>query len=324
MSVVSDELLSAIARAIAEMLEAEMRPIRDQVALLIAKAEGEVACDRLSLRAMIADARDAMATVRSGEPGPEGPPGPQGAPGERGEQGEQGLPGATGERGPAGPQGDPGVIGEKGDRGEPGPPGERGEPGEHGLVGEQGVQGERGEPGLQGERGEPGPQGERGADGAPGVFKTPTEWVKRVWYGGELAFVDGSTFAARRDTAERPPHDDWAPVALAGHDAYPGEARGLFDEATAYRKLDRVAFNGSEWIARHDDPGLIPGDGWMLAARSGTRGLQGERGARGEPGIGIAHVRIDDSKLIVELSNGKQQSLDFWPLFERFREEAGL
>lgn len=290
---ISDELLSAIAQAIARTLDHELRVIRAELATARARADGDVAIDRLQLRALIADARDAMAAIRSGEPGPAGPEGPagaQGAPGERGERGERGEQGLAGEGGPAGPQG------------------------------EAGPSGERGESGSSGERGEPGPVGETGA---PGVFKAPEEWSKRVWYGGELSLVDGSTYAARRDTGERPPHDDWAPVALAGKDAYPGTARGLFDATATYRALDRVAFNGSEWVARHDEPGALPGDGWMLSAKVGAKGAAGERGPPGAPGVGIADGSVEDWAVVLRLTDGKRMRLDLMPMLERFREELG-
>jgi hypothetical protein len=41
-----------------------------------------------------------------------------------------------------------------------------------------------------------------------------------------------------------------------------------------------VAFNGSEWRAMVDDPGPLPGPGWML----GAKGARGKRGERGPPG----------------------------------------
>jgi Collagen triple helix repeat (20 copies) len=217
------------------------------------------------------------------------------------------------EPGPAGSQGEPGPAGPAGERGEAGPMGSPGPPGP---------------PGPAGEVGPTGPPGERGA---PGLFKVPAEWSRRVWYAGELAFVDGSTYAARRDTAEKPPHDDWAPVALAGRDAWPGEARGLFAPDASYRKLDRVALNGSEWIARCDDPGPLPGDGWMLAAKAGAKGERGERGPRGEkgekgekgePGATVTKGQIDGYTLQLVLSDGNNVDIDFTDAFMRFQAEV--
>jgi HK97 family phage portal protein len=57
-----------------------------------------------------------------------------------------------------------------------------------------------------------------------------------------------------------------------------GRARGLYSATEAYAALDVVAFNGSEWRAVRDDPGPLPGDGWML----GAKGSRGKRGPAGE------------------------------------------
>jgi Collagen triple helix repeat (20 copies) len=301
---------TATEAALAERLEELRQALADDRQAMLAAATGNDAALE-EIRAAI-DALDA----RQREPGPAGPQGERGERGEPGPAGPPGEPGASGPPGPPGPQGERGERSEPGSPGEPGPPGT---PGERGEIGPPGPQGERGAPG------EAGPQGERGA---PGLFKPPAEWGRRVWYAGELTFVDGSTFSARRDTAEKPPHDDWAPVAMAGRDAWPGEARGLFDGEASYRKLDRVAFNGSEWIARRDDPGPLPGDGWMLAAKAGAKGERGERGPRGEkgekgePGATITKGQIDGYTLQLVLSDGINVDIDFTDAFMRFQAEV--
>jgi HK97 family phage portal protein len=70
------------------------------------------------------------------------------------------------------------------------------------------------------------------------------------------------------------------PPGPPGEPAYPGRARGLYSPAEAYRAMDVVSFNGSEWRAITDEPGPLPGEGWMLGAK-GSRGKRGERGAPG-------------------------------------------
>jgi len=40
-----------------------------------------------------------------------------------------------------------------------------------------------------------------------------------------------------------------------GADAYPGEAKGLYNPEAEYRALDVVSFNGCEWRAKSDAPG---------------------------------------------------------------------
>lgn len=51
-----------------------------------------------------------------------------------------------------------------------------------------------------------------------------------------------------------------------------------------FQRLDIVAFDGASFIARRDDPGLCPGDGWQLIAAYGARGEKGLLGPRGERG----------------------------------------
>lgn len=137
--------------------------------------------------------------------------------------------------------------------------------------GKDGLPGPQGSPGesVKGDPGEMGPAGPEGPPGPPGAI-------------GEAG-----------------------PMGPVG---YAGAARGLFDETASYRSLDRVALNGSEWIARKDDPGPLPGDGWMLSARAGSRGERGERGPRGEPGP----------------AGPSMSEAEIFAYFERFREEAGL
>jgi hypothetical protein len=72
-----------------------------------------------------------------------------------------------------------------------------------------------------------------------------------------------------------------------------------------------VSFNGSEWIAKHDDPGTLPGDGWMLGAQ----------GKRGKPGASIASVKIDGFMLRLVMTDGAPVSIDLQPMFEAYHEE---
>lgn len=224
-----------------------------------------------------------------------------------------------------------GKDGEAGPIGPPGPTGENGKDGQDGKDGEHGPPGEaiEGPPGQAGEKGEP---GERGEPGPRGTFTPPEEWrQERVHYQGQLVFIDGSTYCARCDTARRPPGEDWAPVALAGTngrdgaDGRTGEPRGGWQEGDTYRFLDRVSHNGSEWIAKHDDPGPLPGEGWMLGATRvrGRPGERGERGERGPPGIGIREAITRDWSLVLRLSDGGEIAIDLRSLFERYDNERG-
>src|SRR5262249_30274891 len=132
--------------------------------------------------------------------------------------------------------------------------------------------------------------------GRPPQVKTWEAGV--VFYCGDIATHNGSTFQAQRDTCQPTDHtDDWVLLARAGHDGCDGlspNVCGPFDPRKKYERLDIVEFHGASYIARCDDPGACPGDddtAWQLLSRGGPRGdtgavgprgRKGERGARGE------------------------------------------
>ena len=114
-----------------------------------------------------------------------------------------------------------------------------------------------------------------------------------------------------------------------GADAYPGEARGLYDPEAEYRALDTVSFNGSEWRAKHDNPGELPGEGWMLSASRGKRGDRGERGPDGrigkdgKDGAQPIDIRFDakEMKFLMTLDDGNLLEADFYPVAKAIRGE---
>jgi hypothetical protein len=98
-----------------------------------------------------------------------------------------------------------------------------------------------------------------------------------------------------------------------------GQARGLFDPKTKdYRALDVVAFNGSEWRARRDNPGPLPGDGWMLSAKAGTRGKPGERG---KDGLSVKALDMVGYSLVLTLSDGTTLRVNLLPMLELYESE---
>jgi hypothetical protein len=63
---------------------------------------------------------------------------------------------------------------------------------------------------------------------------------------------------------------------------------GTYRAGETYKYLNIVALNGGSFIARADDPGPCPGDGWQLlvsASRAGKLGPKGERGESGRRGL---------------------------------------
>jgi HK97 family phage portal protein len=155
------------------------------------------------------------------------------------------------------------------------------QPGPPGPPGPAGRDGRDGQDGKPGEKGEP---GERGLDGIPGL---------------------------RGESGEP------GPVGLPGNS---GRACGLYDSTAAYRELDLVAWNGSEWRAVKDDPGPLPGEGWMLSAKVGSRGKPGERGAAGLPAPpppGPTAIELRGTALAFHFSDGSQVEVDIAPVIRQ-------
>jgi hypothetical protein len=148
--------------------------------------------------------------------------------------------------------------------------------------------------------GKEGPRGERGEKGEPGELPIVRAWMEdEISYAGDIVSCDGGTWQARKDTSKRPPHADWKPLALPGRDATSPTIRGTYGEDETYRHLDIVALNGSSFVARHDQPGPCPGEGWQLIAsagrvgKPGIRGEKGDKGERGEVGPRIVGCEIN-------------------------------
>ena len=82
--------------------------------------------------------------------------------------------------------------------------------------------------------------------------------------------------------------------------------------------------DGGAFIARKDDPGACPGDGWQMIVQRGKPGAPGEKGAkgdRGEPGPagpGVLHLQVDDAGLFTLVNgDGSAVTTDFYPLLSR-------
>lgn len=279
-----------------EVIEAQSRQVIAELRVQIVELHAEM---RAKVEARLAEIRD-------------------GAPGEPGPQGERG------ETGPASP------AGERGERGEAGPQGERGDPGQDGALGERGEagpQGERGDlgtPGPAGERGDAGLPGERGVEGPAGKLPIVEKWEDRVHRETDVVTHAGAVYQALRDTGKTPPHDDWRCIVPAARDGRSINARSTWSADEAYAQLDVVTLDGGAFVARRDDPGACPGEGWMLlvmrgkAGRPGDRGAQGERGARGAPGPAVVDLSIDGTGLVV-LTNADGTAIerDFAPVLSQ-------
>lgn len=183
------------------------------------------------------------------------------------------------------------------------------------------------EPGPQGEPGERGRDGLRGEQGPAGKLPIVRTWSDQIYYAGDVVGHDGATWQAQRDTARSPPHEDWICLALAGRDGADGASFkicGTWDASKQYKVLDTVILNGGAFVAKRDNPGACPGDGWQLLAsqgkqgKPGEKGSKGERGERGEPAAEIIGMDVDDTGLVTLLrSDGKIITCDFNPLLSR-------
>jgi len=305
-------LPDALRDALGQIIAAERREWRRDREIVEAHHRAELAEARASYEARIAEfcaetaARvDAMvaerlATLKDGRDGVDGAPGKDGVPGRDGVDGKDGAPGKDGRDGVDGA------------------PGKDGAPGRDGIDGKDG---------RDGADGAPGSDGERGPEGPPGKLPMVREWGDAVHYEGAVVSHDGAMWQAMRDTGRAPPHDDWRCVVAAGRAGADGRSmivRGTWGETEAYRALDVVALNGAAFVARRDDPGVCPGDGWQMIAAQGKRGIPGEpgrigpRGERGEAGPALVAMDIDEAGMVTATNaDGTIINLDMYPLLSR-------
>src|SRR5262245_6326055 len=74
---------------------------------------------------------------------------------------------------------------------------------------------------------------------------------------------------------------------------------GTYQTGVSYTRGDVVALDGGSFVARRDNPGKCPGDGWQLMAKQGQRGIAGPEGKRGPPGAVITGWILDRSNFRV-------------------------
>src|SRR5215475_14638438 len=96
-----------------------------------------------------------------------------------------------------------------------------------------------------------------------------------VTYRAEFVSHEGTLYQAKKDAAQAPGGSDWICVARAGRDAVTPNVRGTFSVDETYKQLDIVVSDGAGFIAKHDNPGICPGEGWQLLSRQGRSGRNG-------------------------------------------------
>ncbi len=170
--------------------------------------------------------------------------------------------------------------------------------------------------------GEPGAPGERGPEGPIGKLPAVKEWADGVFYEGAVVTRDGGVYQALRDTGKEPGHADWLCIVAKGRDGADGRSpnvRELWSADEEYRHLDIVALNGASFIAKRDNPGECPGDGWQLMAMQGKQGKPGQA-IKGDPGRAatVTAARIsDDGLLTLTNADGSEVQCDLYPVLSR-------
>jgi hypothetical protein len=113
-----------------------------------------------------------------------------------------------------------------------------------------------------------------------------------------------------------------------GADGRSFRIRGTFNPSERYRTLDVIALNGASFVAKQDDPGPVPGDGWQLIASQGKKGPPGSPGEPGRHGRDAAHIKswqIDHANYVVTplMSDGTAgPPLYLRELFQHFLDET--
>jgi hypothetical protein len=166
----------------------------------------------------------------------------------------------------------------------------------------------------------------------PGELPVAKTWrPETVVYQAEFVSHEGALWQAKKDTAQAPGGADWVCVARAGRDAVTPNIRGAFSVDEDYKVLDIVALDGASFIAKNDNPGICPGDGWQLLSRQGRPGREGERGPagpKGDKGPPAVVPRLVSSKIDENYNLSilrSDDSLEIIPLreaFERYDSEV--
>jgi hypothetical protein len=155
-----------------------------------------------------------------------------------------------------------------------------------------------------------------------------------VHYAGDVVTQSAALWQATKDTGQAPPHADWICLAAPGADGITPTVRSTYDAAVKYGRLDIVALDGTTFIARRDNPGKCPGDGWQLMSSRGKPGIKGppgergQRGEKGDPGPAAPTIlawEVDRANYLVTptMSDGTEgPPLPLRGLFEQFHQET--
>jgi hypothetical protein len=84
-----------------------------------------------------------------------------------------------------------------------------------------------------------------------------------------------------------------ATVKAAIETALARRIRGTHNPQSEYFANDLVAKDGASFVAKRNNPGPLPGDGWQLLARQGQRGIAGPQGIAGKDAPKIVKWELD-------------------------------
>lgn len=163
-------------------------------------------------------------------------------------------------------------------------------------------------------------------EGPPGKLPIADEWVDRVYAEADVVTFEGAVYQALRLTGKAPGHDDWRCIARGGRDGVDGKTfniRGTWAAGQDYRGLDVVTLDGGAFVARRDDPGPCPGDGWQLIAMRGKPGRPGDKGdpgkgIKGDPGPAVVGIEINHSGMVtLKNADGSTASGDFYDVLSK-------
>jgi hypothetical protein len=129
-------------------------------------------------------------------------------------------------------------------------------------------------------------------------------WSPGTFAAGAVVTHAGSSWRATRETTTEPPSADWLCIAAAGRSM---SVRGTWAEGETYRHLDVVARNGASFVARRDNPGTCPGDGWQLLSSQGKRGRA----------PAVAGMALSGTVLTLRNGDGSSTAVDLAPLLSK-------
>lgn len=185
--------------------------------------------------------------------------------------------------------------------------------------------------GSPGEPGPPGRPGDRGADADMDLVRSMVNEAVAVAIAalppapaGKDADPEQIAEAVAAEVAKIPP-------APAGKDADMDVVRSTIEDLVAaipadrtdYAALDVVALNGAAFVAKNNEPGACPGEGWQMIAAQGKRGAPGPRGDgvkgdRGDPGPAVAAMDVDGEGLLkIRNADGSTIECDLYPLLSQ-------